>query len=268
MLNWSENCAAELVTAGTLVSFLYFYSSVKPIHPDAVEVKANKSSSSSSPSPSREEQNNKSSRFKDIILFRKGLSFSLHEINRCFALTSLSLLSVGLSLKAVLGNKNHSSGTSQQKSIEFLSHLVWLAATLGRLHAGYSAIEFFKRFKSSSPFLGGMIMGVLTVNLINLISPYDIFESPMFSNIDFVKNTIAWGKQNYESSSLIVLGATVGHFVSIDTSIDIRSKKNDDEEKNNNTNVPDFVMNLRPFGYVALGASCIGALLIAFKDLI
>jgi hypothetical protein len=246
-------CNADLAAFSTVATFLWFYNSDKPLLVDSTDLKNRDATSSSS---------SRLSRFQDIAFFRKGLHFSLREINRSFALSSLTLLSLGLSAKAILGNKE-GGRVSSQETITFLTRLIWVATTLGRLHAGYSAFDFFKRFRTSSPYFGGMILGVLTVNLVNLVSPYDFFlaeKNPesWIANNEFLKTVLLWGKQNYESSSLIVLGAAVAHFVSIDTAVDVKSTK----QKTDN-----FVMNLRPFGYVALAASCVGAVLISMRNL-
>jgi hypothetical protein len=62
----------------------------------------------------------------------------------------------------------------------------------------------------------------------------------------------------------------VAHFVSMDTTVDRKRKDGDDQDREARIKMGgerDFEMSLKPFGYVALVASCISACVIALKEL-
>ena len=94
--------------------------------------------------------------------------------------------------------------------------------------------EDYKRLAPSSPWFHSMWKGILAVSVLNLVSPYSFLEDPKYMPFDTIIEIVKWGRENYESSSLIFLAAAVAHFVSMDTTVDRRrkiDKEADDDEK-------------------------------------
>lgn len=249
------SCNADTVTLIVTTAFLYFYSSDE-----------------NSDGTARKESSRKD-RFFDIIFVRKGFRHSLREFNKTFALSGLTVLSLGLSLQAIAPAILRKTSFLFFTDEDFLRRLVDGGALLARLHAGYSSVAFYKRLAPSSPWFHSMWKGILAVSVLNLVSPYSFLEDPKYMPFETVINVVKWGRENYESSSLILLAAIVAHFVSMDTTVDRRRKidKGDDDEKEVRTKMGgerDFEMNLRPFGYVALAAACVSACVVAFKGIV